>query len=261
MNIYLAGTMPGRVKRDMNLYLAESGGLLEAYIPEKLFDGANILQSFYYADDFTSKVIIPNCKRFMLDSGAYSFMAGKKSVNWNEYVEKYCQFIRANNVQHYFELDIDSIIGFEQVLEIRKTLEQKTGVKPIPVWHRSRGYNSFLKDAESFPYIAIGGIVTKEIAQKDYPIFSKLIKDAHDRNAKIHGLGFTNLRGITQYHFDSVDSTAWVSGNRFGAIYRFDGTTMKKIGKPEGCRVKSSKAAINNFLEWKKFAQYAEAKL
>ena len=131
---------------------------------EKLFEGVNILQSVYYADDFTTKVIIPNCKRFMLDSGAYSFMAGKKSVNWNEYVEKYCQFIRANNVQHYFELDIDGIVGFEQVLEIRKTLEQKTGVKPIPVWHRSRGYNSFLKDAESFPYIAIGGIVTNEIA-------------------------------------------------------------------------------------------------
>lgn len=88
MNIYLAGIMPGGVKRDMNLYLAESGGLVEAYIPENLFEGANILQSFYYADDFTTKVIIPNCKRFMLDSGAYSFMAGKKSVNWNEYVEK-----------------------------------------------------------------------------------------------------------------------------------------------------------------------------
>ena len=141
MNLYLAGTE--RIKSDMNIYLAELGGLLEAYIPEKLFDGANILQSFYYADDFTSKIIIPNCKRFMLDSGAYSFMAGKKSVNWNEYVEKYCQFIRANNVQHYFELDIDSIIGFEQVLEIRKTLEQKTGVKPIPVWHRSRGSVSY----------------------------------------------------------------------------------------------------------------------
>ena len=242
----------------MNIYLVAP---FEGYVPDELINGANILQSFYFAGEFTTKVIIPNCKRFMLDSGAYSFMAGKKSVNWNEYVEKYCQFIRANNVQHYFELDIDSIVGFEQVLEIRKTLEQKTGVKPIPVWHRSRGYDSFLKDAESFPYIAIGGIVTKEITQKDYPIFSKLIKDAHDRNAKIHGLGFTNLKGITQYHFDSVDPSSWVAANRFGHICTFDGRTIQKVDKPPNTRVKSSKTAVNNFIEWKKFANYAEAKL
>ena len=254
--------MPGGAERDiMNMYLAESGTAMKYYITEGLYSDANVLQSFYYASDFTTNVIIPNCKSFMLDSGAYSFMAGKKSVNWNEYVEKYCQFIQANNVQHYFELDIDSIIGFEQVLEIRKTLEQKTGVKPIPVWHRSRGLESFKKDCSEYPYVAIGGIVTQEIKRQEYPIFEKLISIAHASGAKIHGLGFTNLDGLTKYHFDSVDSTAWISGNRFGVIYFFDGKTMKKVNKPQGKKVKTNLTAIHNFTEWKKFARYAEAKL
>lgn len=66
----------------MKTYLAESGGLI--------FNDANILQSFYYADDFTEKIIIPNCQDFMLDSGAFTFMQNaKKQVNWEDYVERY----------------------------------------------------------------------------------------------------------------------------------------------------------------------------
>jgi hypothetical protein len=63
-------------------------------------------------------------------------------------------------------------------------------------------------------------------------------------------------------HFDSVDSTAWTTGNRFGAVYRFTGTTIEKLGKKPGQWFKDSRAvAINNFNEWVKFQKYAEVKL
>lgn len=79
---------------------------------------------------------------------------------------------------------------------------------------------------------------------------------------KIHGLGFTALASLPKYHFDSVDSTSWTTGNRFGAVYRFDGKTIVKIGKGEGQRLKDSRAvAINNFNEWVKFQKYAETHL
>lgn len=213
----------------MNMYLAESGGCLKAYLSEAdLYKDAYILQSYYYASEFTEKVILPNCKDFLLDSGAFTFLQGKGKVNWNDYVEKYATFVKNNHIQKYFELDIDSIVGLDTVLEIRKKLEDLTGTKPIPVWHKSRGIEQFKRDADEYSYVAIGGIVSREFSPKEYPLFSSLISISHKSGAKIHGLGFTNLEGIKKYHFDSVDSTAWVSGNRFGAVYYFDGKTMKK---------------------------------
>ena len=249
----------------MNLYLAESGGVWGAYFKgEKgeLFKGTNILQSFFYCNDFTERVIIPNCKNFMLDSGAFTFFSSGGRIDWNDYIKKYADFINKNKIDLFFELDIDSLIGYDKVLYYRDMLEGLTGKQCIPVWHKSRGQAEFVKMCEKYNYVAIGGIVSREITQKEYKYFPQLINIAHKHGAKIHGLGFTNLQGLTQYHFDSVDSTAWVSGNRFGGVYKFNGKTMTKIQKQAGQRLASSRAvAIHNFKEWVKFADYAEKKL
>lgn len=238
MKLYLAGNVPREWKGD-------------------LFKGANILQSFYYQNEHVKKEIIPNCKNFLLDSGAFTFMSSGKEVNYKDYIDKYCDFVIENKIKNYFELDIDSIVGFENVLKIRNYLEQRTGVKPIPVWHKKRGLQRFEEDSKNYPYVAIGGIVTKEIKPDEYPAFSKLIKIAHSNGAKIHGLGFTNLKGIQIYHFDSVDSTSWLSGSRFGGVFYFDGKTIKKIDKPPNKRM-SKDSRIHNYEEWKKFGLYAE---
>lgn len=56
MRLYLAGTVES-LNNDMKLFLAESGGLWEAYFSEEYFAHAYILQSFFYADEFTEKYI------------------------------------------------------------------------------------------------------------------------------------------------------------------------------------------------------------
>jgi hypothetical protein len=87
-----------------------------------------------------------------------------------------------------------------------------------------------------------------------------LLKIAAQNNCKVHGLGFTNLEGIKKYKFYSVDSTAWLYGNRGGYLYKFTGETIAKIA-PKGMRLKGREAAIHNFSEWLKFSQYAENNL
>lgn len=200
---------------------------------------------------------------FLLDSGAFTFMQGKESeTDWTEYIERYADFINRNHVEKFFELDIDSVVGYEKVLEYRKLLERLTQKQCIPVWHRSRGAEEFTRMVQGYPYAAIGGIVSKEITKPMYPMFTKLISEAHRNRCKLHGLGFTNLSDLHKYHFDSVDSTSWTSGNRFGHLWKFNGTTMVKQGIPKGHRiVKPREAALNNFIEWVKFQQYAERKL
>ena len=67
---------------------------------------------------------------------------------------------------------------------------------------------------KEYNYVAIGGLVggNAEYSSKYWRYFPWFIKTAHENGAKIHALGFTSLRGMAQYHFDSVDSTTWKSG-------------------------------------------------
>lgn len=224
-----------------------------------------ILESFFYAEKDEIQKLMPYFGDFLLDSGAFTFMENSKiRADWDEYVERYADFINAYKIEKFFELDIDVVVGYKEVKRLRKKLETLTGKQSIPVWHLSRGKEEFLRMCDEYPYVAIGGIVSGEIKSDRYKYFPWFIDNAHERGAKIHGLGFTNLEGLKKYHFDSVDSTAWTTGNRFGHIYRFNGKTMTKVNKPDGTRVPKEKIrelAVNNFIEWCKFQQYAETHL
>lgn len=279
MKIYLAGAMTSgnlkpRIVKEMKLYLAsaasrkETRNFLDFLLNQDnetqntfKVNSVSMLESFY-ADEWVAKSI-PLFKDFLLDSGAFTFFSAKNTnINWEEYVDRYANFINENKVDKFFELDIDKLIGYDKVIELRKRLESKTGKQCIPVWHRSRGKENFLSMCDEYPYVAIGGIASKEIGRKEFLIFSYLINEAHKRKAKIHGLGFTWLEGLRQYHFDSVDSTAWLSGNQFGSVYRFNGRTLEKYQKQEGQRMKNSnQLALHNFIEWVKFQKYAEVYL
>lgn len=264
LKIYLAGTQGRRWVVDENLFSrtisVEGKGIYDDIIQKC---NVAILESYYYADEWTEKTI-PLLKNFLLDSGAFTFMSNAKkgNIDWKKYIDGYVDFINRNSVKHFFELDIDCIVGYENVLKIRQYIEEKTGKKCIPVWHKSRGKEEFLKMCDEYDYVAIGGIVSKEITQNEYPYFTWFINEAHKRGAKIHGLGFTNLKGLEKYKFDSVDSTSWTTGNRFGSVYFFNGKTVVKYDKKQGQRLADSKAvAVHNFNEWVKFQKYAEKNL
>ncbi len=244
---------------NMDIYLA--GNLYDEERYRITTEKLNVLESYFYIRNKEWMFpLIKQFKNFLLDSGAFTFMNQAKNhkVNWDQYIEEYAAFINKLDIELFFELDIDVLVGIEEVERLRAKLEKLTGKKSIPVWHVSRGHDYWLKMIKEYDYVAIGGIVTKEIKPKHYPIFKQLIKEAHAENCKVHALGFTNLEGLTKYKFDSVDSTSWLSGNRFGAIYEFNGKTMVKHDKKQGQKIKSHETAINNFTEWVKFCEYAE---
>lgn len=284
MRIFLAGGISGNLnpffreyaktgneRNAMRIFLAGSHGLTPILTKaEDVYETQNcgvtglkpyILESFFYMNQHIEK-LIPTFGDFLLDSGAFTFMQGRNSgQTWDDYLKTYAEFINKHNIKNFFELDIDSVVGYKEVLRLREKLEKLTGRQCIPVWHKSRGKDEFLKMCDEYPYVAIGGIVSKEITSKEYKYFPWFIDEAHKRNAKIHGLGFTNLEGLKKYHFDSVDSSSWTTGNRFGAIYKFNGKTITKIDKPPNSKVKTRETAVNNFIEWVKFAQWADTHL
>lgn len=217
-----------------------------------------ILESFYYMQNWQLP-IIKKCKMFLLDSGAFTFMNNfKGKINWEEYIDKYANFINKNNIKYFFELDIDSLVGYEKVKEYRKYLENKTQKKCIPVWHKNRGLEEWKKLTKEYSYVAIGGIVIKEITQTDYKYFKPLLKIAKENNCKVHGLGFTNLKTLGNYKFYSVDSTSWKSGGRFGQIYLFNGKTLIQKSFNNKRIINYKEADKFNLKEWTKFQKYAD---
>ena len=249
----------------MNVYL--SSVLCKDIIQEgNELNYLNILESYYYIRKCENLMLfVKHFGSFLLDSGAFTFLSGshKGGVNWDRYVEEYAAFINKWDIDLFFELDIDSVVGLAEVERLRDKLEALTGKKPIPVWHRNRGRDYFIKMCENYPYVALGGIVTKEIERKKYEsVFPWFIKTAHNHGCKIHGLGYTSVEKLKIYHFDSVDSTAWLYGNYTGHIERF----LPQVGnfekiKKTGCRVKAYMCAVNNFNEWIKFCEWAKDNL
>lgn len=220
----------------------------------------NLIETFFEICSKPRPILVENYN-LLLDSGAFSFLSSGKEINWYEYITRYIEYIKKKGVKLFFELDIDKIVGYDKVKEIRRWLERETGKQPIPVWHRHLGKKEFCRMCDEYDYIAIGGLAIGDIKRTEYKYLPALIQEAHGRGAKIHGLGLTHTAWLPKLHFDSVDSSTWSTGMRYGQIYTFTGKTIKQTKKPVGYRVKSCETAIHNFKEWLKFAQWAETHL
>lgn len=217
-----------------------------------------VLESFYSIKDWQ----LPYLKKadlFLLDSGAFTFMNNfKGKIKWEDYIDRYAKFIVDNNIKYFFELDIDVLVGYDKVKELTRYLERKVGRQCIPVWHKSRGLKEWERLTKEYKYVAIGGIVIKEIKPSDYIYFKPLLEIARKNKCKVHGLGFTNLRKLKEYHFYSVDSTSWLSGGRFGQLYIFKNNTLKQISY-NNKRIKNYMESHHfNIEEWIKFQDYAD---
>ena len=277
MTIYLAGGVTGnlnaewrraaeRERERMKLYLVGNHPLKQSLQISKIGGGHRILESYYYIKDnpWFAK-ILPLLDDFLLDSGAFTFMQGSHDgpIDWDKYIEDYAEFINRYDVRLFFNLDIELVSGIPESERLRAKLERLTGKQPIVVWHHILGLDYFKQLCKNYPYVAISGVV-EGIARVDYEkIFPWFIGTAHDAGIKIHGLGYTDVAGLHKYHFDSVDSTAWLYGNRGGYIMIFDEKigNFKKITTQQGQRLKSRDAALFNYREWQKFQLYAERNL
>lgn len=220
-----------------------------------------VLQTFYSINEKTEKRL-DLVNDILLDSGAFSLRnkgTDDHSI-YEEYVEKYAEFINKHNIKHFFELDIDNIVGYAKVIEYRKKLERLTNKQPIVVWHPQRGIEEYYNHCKEYKYIALGGFVAATLQKRNQylKLYPNFINVAHKHGCKIHGLGFTSLQKLPYLHFDSVDSTTWLNGVKYGILYKFNGKTLVATGAPEGKRGNSKLIQRINFEEWVKFQRYAE---
>ena len=255
VDLYLAGPHAGNItKRDPS----------ECYTVSNLY----ILESFYYVTDWMLPYLDNKIWNFMLDSGAFTFMEQKAqgvkatidsdSMRWDDYVRRYADFIIEHDIDLFFELDIDVIVGLDRVNKLRGALETRTGKRSIPVWHKSRGLENWKQLVKDYEYVAIGGIVSGEIKRHEHKFLHAMCDIAHAERTRVHGLGVSPIAGnaLRNYRFDSVDSTNWTMGGRAGHLEIFTGTGLRKVPRPDGTRMRPRETAIHNFREWVKYQRY-----
>lgn len=203
-------------------------------------------------------------KMFLLDSGAFTFMHGieasSKPVDWDGYLSRYIDFINRNDVQHFFELDVDSIVGYDAVKRMRARLEAETGKQSIPVWHRSRGLDEFKRLCRDYPYIGIGGFAIKHIQPSEYGYIRRLVQYANSCGVRVHGLGYTKKDAVS-FGFYSVDSTTWTTQVNFGGLSYFNGSEMVVVRPPKGMIGADYRRRREYSLrEWIKYQKYLDTK-
>jgi hypothetical protein len=247
VKIFLAGNIAKKIPQDYLTYRAPY-----------------VLQTFYdmqYWDDELIKKAVSSPKMFLCDSGAFSFMNSGKVVDWKQYIDSYCAFINRNNISNFFELDLDTVIGVENTKKITRYIEKKTQKQVIPVFHACRGMKSYRQMCQQYNYVAIGAsAITAECKWvKNKDVLRQMVDIAHQYGSKVHGLGYTRLSNInkTDVEFDSVDSSACLSGGRFATVYKFTGTRLISTnikGKSKGYKELNA----HNIQEWIKMANYKD---
>lgn len=194
---------------------------LAYYLVEQGIQFKYNLMSFYYIGKGKFQLatfIRDHSEEIMIDSGAHSFQKGKK-VDWDKFTRQYAEFIKEfdnDKVVGYFEMDVDNIIGYEKVLELRKILEAVSD-KIIPVWHKNRGLEEFKKMCQDYAgkVVAITGFKNEDIKDEQYLMF---LKYAKKYNCKVHCLGMTRRKVLDKVPFDYVDSSSWKQGGIYGRI-------------------------------------------
>lgn len=220
------------------------------------------LESFYSFQDWELKYI-PKMHGFLLDSGAFTFMSSvvkHGSIDWLSYSDRYADFIRDNNIKNFFELDIDSIVGLDYTERLRDRIERRVGWQSIPVWHPSRGGQYWKDMCKEYGRVAVGGIAAKEAPRAVYErAFPSLLSFAKEREARVHGLGYTDFDGLKRYRFDSVDSTTWLSASRFHEVAQFNkDRVIRVVPRKMGKAIKSAEDALKySFFEWQKYSDWA----
>lgn len=222
----------------------------------------NVLFSFAsYNEDCVKYAQSPYCQSYLLDSGAFTFMNGAKRVDFDSYTDRYIEFINAYKVPLFFEMDLDVVVGLPKVEEYRRRIESRTGRQCIPVFHRERGKDYFIDMVKNYKYVALGGIAVKNIKKSEHKYFPWFIDKAHEYGCKIHGLGYTDFAHVDKYRFDTVDSTSWIVGGKYGNIYTIrDGYPKQSSLRKDGHKCNGEKINEHNMKVFMKYSEYLGGK-
>lgn len=167
--------------------------------------------------------------RVLLDSGGYTARMQGVEIE----VEKYAKYINNNEVTLAFNLDV---LDANQSKENQLFLEKETDAYIIPIYHYSDYADKDLRGLldemiDNYPYISIGGIAGEKLGNRKEVFYRYVFKKIAPvwGKVKVHGLGITGKRVLSQYPFYSVDSTSWQCYSRYGNSKQIKDKKLEKF--------------------------------
>jgi hypothetical protein len=161
-----------------------------------------------------------------LDSGAHSFQTHPELGKYAEvYKKQYFKYLQNYGDQYDFvvELDIDHVIGLEEMYRWRGEMDDLGIDNWIPVWHHNQGPEGWREICTKYDYV---GTQTKLKLVSLKELWENL-RVAASLDTRVHGFGLSEPQPICLF-FDSLDSTSWQRGARFGIMDWFDETGRKQ---------------------------------
>jgi len=167
---------------------------------------------------------------FMLDSGLFTMIysnTGKKYTHsyMEEYARNYISFIEKSkwlDIGTCVEIDAHSLTGMKSVFKIRDMFVS-AGIadKTCFVWHKPEGLDGWRNLVQKYKLVSLPPTsMKKDFGSKTnaMKIIARMVSHANDINpeTKIHILGCSDERQISQPGLFSVDSTTWLNSTRFG---------------------------------------------
>lgn len=217
------------------IFLAGSENV--THLQALLENGAsNVLFSFYYIarrgqmNQLFDLLDSYKHVKVFLDSGAFSYRVGTSKFGGNQqspvdYFERYLKFVQRYGHRFEFaaEFDVDEYDEHctpEQLEEWRSRLVAAQTTAIIPVWHPNREDASWKAYCQDPRYTHIGFGTGGEVIH--HGIQSRMVNYAHHCGKTVHGFAQTKILTTLRYiKFDTIDSTSWKMGERFGQTYIF----------------------------------------
>ena len=217
----------------MRIHLACVGMMCGTY-PDYLIDrfiecegGPRIaeLRSYWEFFTFGGHKLPVYGKPFFLDSGAYSAYSKGHPITIEEYTEFVLKF--KDQVSYYANLDALPKDESEEArthaakesMSNQKYMED-AGLTPLPVFHMGEPWKYLEMYLEKYDFICLGGMVYmgKLDAYLDEVWGRYLVNDDGSAKCKVHGFGLTSLRQMTQFPWETVDSSTWLIHSKLGII-------------------------------------------
>lgn len=179
-----------------------------------------------------------------IDSGVFTFMrrAGVTVQNKNaktvkpatfaefrEFAKTYVDYLKRDMDLWDWIIDLDcaELFGVEAEDAYRRGLKKIVGDRLLPVWHAQRGHDGWIQMIEEYPYVCMalakgaGGR-----SSRNHAMVRTMVREAHERGTKVHILGMSTLEHFETYEVDTMDSSSWASGVRWGEIKLNRGKVM-----------------------------------
>jgi hypothetical protein len=206
-------------------------------------DVDRLLMSYLYIQrkgkNFLKKRLANHPKvKLMIDSGAHTFHAKEEDYKhkplsfWENYLEKYVNFIKANK-EHIFscvELDIGNLVGFDKVDYFREKYFEPLkdeGILVCYVWHEYDGKKYWDMMCRKYDYVGFS-LTNSTLSEPD---IMKMMNTARRHGALVHGFAVTRVELMSRVPFFTGDSTTWLVGTQYGELNWFDGRRMKRLKK------------------------------